>query len=102
MSGYNNPAIKSALTHPSALLSLINRPALAMHPPLDNADRIRAALLSIAPAGLDKVSTMMCGTCSNENAFKAAFIKYMVGAVIVQYCIILIIDILVMSLSSLE
>lgn len=28
--------------------------------------------------------TMMCGTCSNENAFKGAFIHYMVSGFTVQ------------------
>ena len=32
------------------------------------------ALLSIAPPGLRHVAPMMCGSCANENAFKAAFI----------------------------
>ncbi len=77
--GYNNSAIKSALAAPEALLSLVNRPALGMYPPMDFKDRIADSLLKIAPAGLSKVSTMMCGSCSNENAFKAAFIKFMVG-----------------------
>ena len=77
--GYNNSAIKSALSEPEALLSLVNRPALAMHPPMDFGDRIKDSLLKVAPIGLNKVCTMMCGTCSNENAFKAAFIKFMVS-----------------------
>ena len=32
----------------------------------------------LAPRGLSEVTLMMCGTCANENAFKAAFINYMV------------------------
>ena len=34
--------------------------------------------LKVAPRGLNRVQPMMCGTCSNENAMKAAFIAYMV------------------------
>ncbi len=34
--------------------------------------------VQVSPAGLSEVVTMMCGACSNENAFKAAFISYMV------------------------
>lgn len=30
----------------------------------------------VAPAGLDNIFTAMCGSCSNENAFKAAFMAY--------------------------
>ena len=49
-----------------------------MFPPMDLADRIKNSLLSVAPPGLSKVCTLMCGTCANENAFKAAFVRYMV------------------------
>lgn len=76
--GYNNSAIKYSLAQPGALASLVNRPALSMFPSLDYLDRMKNSLLSVAPPGLGKVITLMCGTCSNENAFKAAFIKYMV------------------------
>ena len=27
--------------------------------------------------GLDHVTTMMCGSCSNENAFKLLYFRYM-------------------------
>jgi 4-aminobutyrate aminotransferase/(S)-3-amino-2-methylpropionate transaminase len=30
----------------------------------------------MAPKGMDQVQTMACGSCSIENAFKAAFIWY--------------------------
>ena len=33
----------------------------------------------LAPAGLTDVTLMMCGSCGNENALKAAFIDYMVN-----------------------
>lgn len=29
-----------------------------------------------APPGLSQITTMMCGSCSNENAFKNIFIWY--------------------------
>lgn len=32
--------------------------------------------IQIAPPGLSHVTTMMCGSCSNENAFKTIFIWY--------------------------
>ena len=86
--GYNNTGIRAALAQPDALLGLINRPSLATFPPVDFTQRIQNSLLSVAPAGLGKVTTMMCGTCSNENAFKAAFIKYMVRTY--TYCTYLV------------
>ena len=33
--------------------------------------------MSIAPKGMDQIFPMMCGTCSNENAIKLMFMKYM-------------------------
>ncbi len=32
--------------------------------------------MSVAPAGLNNIITMMCGTCANENAMKLMFMKY--------------------------
>lgn len=32
--------------------------------------------MGVAPHGLNGVSTMMCGSCSNENAFKTVFMWY--------------------------
>ena len=38
-------------------------------------------IFQIAPPGMDNVYTMMCGACSNEHAFKAAFMAYRVSIV---------------------
>ncbi len=54
----------------------MNRPALGLNPPLDFADKLRNVLLSVAPKGLNMVQTMACGSCANENAYKAIFIWY--------------------------
>ena len=54
----------------------MNRPALGVFPAVDWPQKLRDVLLSVAPSGLTQVMTMMCGSCSNENAFKAAFIQY--------------------------
>ena len=32
--------------------------------------------MRVAPPGADNIITMMCGTCSNENAMKLMFMKY--------------------------
>ena len=56
---------------------LVNRPALGVYPGADWAQKLRDVLLSAAPPGLDQVTTMMCGSCSNENAFKLMHFKYM-------------------------
>lgn len=74
--GYNHPVVKEALAS-NSLSTLVNRPALLVLPPMDFAQRIKNTLLSVSPKGLTEVNTMMCGTCSNENAIKSAFIDYM-------------------------
>uniref|UniRef100_A0A1I8JRI3 4-aminobutyrate--2-oxoglutarate transaminase n=1 Tax=Macrostomum lignano TaxID=282301 RepID=A0A1I8JRI3_9PLAT len=49
----------------------------AVCPPSDWVDRLNASLLSVAPKGLSRVQTMMCGSCANENAIKMLFMRYM-------------------------
>ncbi|KOB67610.1 4-aminobutyrate aminotransferase, partial [Operophtera brumata] len=39
-------------------------------------EKLRNVLLSVAPSGLNNIATMMCGSCSNENAYKAVFMRY--------------------------
>ena len=41
---------------------------------------VKKSLMSVAPSGLDAVTAMMCGSCSNENAIKSAMINFMVTA----------------------
>ncbi len=38
---------------------------------------LRDVFLSVAPRGLDQIFPMMCGTCSNENAIKLVFQRFM-------------------------
>lgn len=74
--GYNHPALLNAFQNDSEVRALVNRPALGVFPADDWPKKLRDVLLSVAPPGLRHVMTMMCGACSNENAFKAAFILY--------------------------
>lgn len=74
--GFNHPNMIAALQHPKNLSLLIHRPALGNLPPADWVDRIEKTLLSVAPKGLSQVTTMMCGSCSNENAYKQAMMFY--------------------------
>ena len=74
--GYNHPAFKRVLNDPKNQNVFINRPALGQHPPLYFVEKLRDVLLSVAPAGLNQVQTMACGSCANENAYKAAFIYF--------------------------
>ena len=48
-----------------------------MYPGRGWVEQLRHTLLRAAPPGLDQVTTMMCGSCSNENAFKLMHFKHM-------------------------
>ncbi|XP_063961418.1 4-aminobutyrate aminotransferase, mitochondrial-like [Lytechinus pictus] len=74
--GYNHPALIQAVSSPDLATSMINRSALGVFPPGEYPGRMEEALLSIAPKGLECVQTMMCGSCSNENALKQTFLQY--------------------------
>ncbi|XP_032816773.1 4-aminobutyrate aminotransferase, mitochondrial [Petromyzon marinus] len=74
--GYNHPALLRTLQDPANLATFANRPALGALPPHDLPQLLHKSLVSVAPTGLRQVQTMACGSCSNENAFKAIFIWY--------------------------
>uniref|UniRef100_A0A914WCW9 (S)-3-amino-2-methylpropionate transaminase n=1 Tax=Plectus sambesii TaxID=2011161 RepID=A0A914WCW9_9BILA len=74
--GYNHPDLIKAAQDPKMISALINRPALGSFPPKDWTERLHKTLIDIRPKGLSGVQTMMCGTCSNENAIKTAFMWY--------------------------
>ncbi|XP_046425217.1 4-aminobutyrate aminotransferase, mitochondrial [Neodiprion fabricii] len=76
--GYNHPAMLGALADPANQIILANRPALGVFPGKDWPNKLRDVLLKkgVAPAGLTQITTMMCGSCSNENAFKNIFLWY--------------------------
>jgi len=74
--GYNHPSIAKVFQNPKNLSQLVNRPALGVHPTPQFIEHIENVLLPIAPKGLSYVQPMMCGSCSNENAFKAICIWY--------------------------
>lgn len=74
--GYNHPALIEAASTEDMVMSLVNRPALGVFPNQDWASRLKDVLMGVAPRGADHIITMMCGTCSNENAMKLLFMKY--------------------------
>lgn len=55
---------------------MVNRPALGVFPGADWPSKLQQILLKVAPKGLSNLTTMMCGSCSNENAYKNMFIWY--------------------------
>lgn len=74
--GYNHPALIEAFRDQANMAEFINRPCLGFLPPKQFSDRISNALLAVAPKHLTEVQTMACGSCSVENALKAAFFHY--------------------------
>jgi len=74
--GYNHPELHKAVLRSDMATTLVNRPALGVFPAGNHNQRLKDVLMRIAPEGLDRVITMMCGTCSNENAMKMMFMKY--------------------------
>lgn len=74
--GYNHPAMIQAMQNPENLSYLVNRPALGNLPPVDWVNRLEKSIMSVAPKGMPEVNTMMCGSCSVENAMKSAFLAY--------------------------
>uniref|UniRef100_A0A3B3ZZ75 Uncharacterized protein n=1 Tax=Periophthalmus magnuspinnatus TaxID=409849 RepID=A0A3B3ZZ75_9GOBI len=74
--GYNHPALHKLMADPNNLSTFVNRPALGILPPGSFPDKVTESLLSVAPSGMSRVQTMACGSCSNENAYKAMFIWY--------------------------
>ncbi|XP_039972809.1 4-aminobutyrate aminotransferase, mitochondrial [Xiphias gladius] len=74
--GYNHPALLKLMANPNNLSTFVNRPALGILPPENFPDKLTESLLSVAPSGMTRVQTMACGSCSNENAYKAMFIWY--------------------------
>lgn len=74
--GYNHPALKEAVNGKIVKNYLINRPALGLLPPKETKQILDETLVRVKPKGLNYVQSMMCGSCSVENAFKAAMIKY--------------------------
>lgn len=74
--GYNHPSLLKVFQDSSHLKQLVNRPALGVFPGEKWPNLLSKVLLSVAPGNLKHVTTMMCGSCSNENAFKSIFIWY--------------------------
>ncbi|ERL88852.1 hypothetical protein D910_06234 [Dendroctonus ponderosae] len=73
--GYNHPDLLTVFQDDHKLRALINRPATGVFPGHDWPEKLRSILLNVSP-GLPQVMTMMCGSCSNENAYKALFFSY--------------------------
>ncbi|XP_046448564.1 4-aminobutyrate aminotransferase, mitochondrial-like [Daphnia pulex] len=74
--GYNHPDLHKVIQDPDNQIAFVNRPALGIFPAEGWPEKLTSSLLSIAPKGHTQVNTFACGSCSNENAFKATFMWY--------------------------
>lgn len=74
--GYNHPELLKVFENDHNMRTLVNRPALGILPGGDWPEKLQSVLMNVAPKGLTGVTTMMCGSCSNENAYKAICIWY--------------------------
>lgn len=74
--GYNHPSLIEAVREERNISEFVNRPCLGYLPPKQLLERLSNALLAVAPKGMNELQTMACGSCSVENALKAAFFRY--------------------------
>lgn len=74
--GYNNPDLLALARTDEFITATMNRAALGSFPPTKWAEWVESGLGSVKPKGLEHVFTAMCGSCANENAFKASFMAY--------------------------
>ncbi|EPQ30283.1 uncharacterized protein PFL1_02399 [Pseudozyma flocculosa PF-1] len=74
--GYNNPDLIALARTDEFITATMNRPALGSFPPTTWTEWVDTGLGTVKPRGLQQVFTAMCGSCANENAFKAAFMSY--------------------------
>uniref|UniRef100_A0A914CDM9 Uncharacterized protein n=1 Tax=Acrobeloides nanus TaxID=290746 RepID=A0A914CDM9_9BILA len=54
----------------------VSRPSQGLWPRSDFIELIRNSIMAVAPKGMTGVQIMQCGSTSNENALKCAFIRY--------------------------
>lgn len=75
--GYNHPSMLDVWKSEHNIKTLVNRPALGFYPGVEWPDMLRRVLLSVAPPGLNQVTTMMCGSCANENSYRLMHYHFM-------------------------
>ncbi|CAD6923216.1 unnamed protein product [Tilletia controversa] len=74
--GYNNPSLMALAKTDEFARAAMNRPALGSYPPTTWAQWVESSLGQVRPKGVNDIFTAMCGSCSNEIAYKAAFMAY--------------------------
>ena len=76
--GYNHNKLQNLnLNDPDIKKLIIHRPALGVNPPLEWKNLVERLYNNYCPDGLDFMYVACgCGSGANENAFKAAFIRF--------------------------
>jgi 4-aminobutyrate aminotransferase/(S)-3-amino-2-methylpropionate transaminase len=76
--GYNHNRLHELnLNSPDIKKLLLHRPALGVNPPIEWKEQVELLYKNYCPDGLDFMYVACgCGSGANENAFKAAFIKF--------------------------
>merc|ERR1711953_82697 len=74
--GHGHPALEKAFSNPLMSTFGQSRAALGLMPPMELPQLLGDTFLKIAPDGMTKVQTMLCGSSANENVFKAAFFRF--------------------------
>jgi len=74
--GYNHPALVEVMADPLMSTFAQSRAALGLFPPKELPDLLDETFLKIAPKGMTRLQTMLCGSSANENVFKACFFAF--------------------------
>uniref|UniRef100_H3CSD0 4-aminobutyrate aminotransferase, mitochondrial n=1 Tax=Tetraodon nigroviridis TaxID=99883 RepID=H3CSD0_TETNG len=75
--GYSHPALLKLMSNPSNMCSFFGSGEFNWLGKDNFRLDVDGHLLHlVAPSGMTRVQTMACGSCSNENAYKAMFIWY--------------------------
>ena len=74
--GYNHPVMLAKTQDVAVQHQMVTRAGIGVHPEKNYIDVCKRAFIDVAPKGLNKVITQMCGSCANEAAFKYAFMCY--------------------------
>jgi 4-aminobutyrate aminotransferase/(S)-3-amino-2-methylpropionate transaminase len=70
--GYDNEELKDAVKQEDVIQMIVSRSSMGLFPPANLPDLL-AKPLEIKPPGMDHIQTLMCGSCTIENALKSAF-----------------------------
>lgn len=74
--GYNHPALLEVANSDAVRRQVALRAGCGIHPTKEWLDLIQKAYLDVAPPGMTRVGTLMCGSCAVECAIKVAMITY--------------------------